>query len=179
MADNDVRREWFEKDYYQVLGVAKNASAAEIKKAYRKLAQEFHPDRNAGDKEAEERFKEAAEAYAVLGDGEKRARYDRFGHAGVQGTGGQGPGFNADIFNMLAQEMNDHAVEEFAKYFIGRPSNWLEVTKKSVLAARTATIPPRSGPKPEPKYVIQEVPDEPPAEKKIGLLGSLKTIIKK
>ena len=88
-------------------------------------------------------------------------------------------GFNADIFNMLAQEMNDHAVEEFAKYFIGRPSNWLEVTKKSVLAARTATIPPRSGPKPEPKYVIQEVPDEPPAEKKIGLLGSLKNIIKK
>jgi hypothetical protein len=87
-------------------------------------------------------------------------------------------GFNVDVFNVMAQEMNDHAVEEFAKYFIGRPSNWIELTKKSVLSARTATIPPRSGPKPEPKYVIQDAPAQ-PEEKKVGLLGSLKNIIKK
>jgi hypothetical protein len=88
-------------------------------------------------------------------------------------------GFDADIFNMMAQEMNDHAVEEFAKYFIGRPNNWAELTRKSVLAVRTATIPPRSGPKAEPKYVIQDAPEPPAEEKKVGLLGSLKNIIKK
>jgi hypothetical protein len=79
----------------------------------------------------------------------------------------------------MAQEMNDQAVEEFAKYFIGRPSNWVELTKKSVLSVRTATIPPRSGPKPEPKYVIHDEPAQPAEEKKVGLLGSLKNIIKK
>ena len=70
------------RDYYEVLGVAKNAEAAEIKKAYRKLALQYHPDRNPGDKEAEEKFKEAAEAYDVLSNEEKRRRYDQFGHAG-------------------------------------------------------------------------------------------------
>ena len=73
------------RDYYEVLGVTKNASEDEIKKSYRKLAMQFHPDRNPGDKEAEEKFKEAAEAYEVLSDSEKRARYDRFGHSGMKG----------------------------------------------------------------------------------------------
>ena len=77
------------RDYYEVLGVAKNATAEEIKKAYRKKAIQYHPDRNPGDKEAEEKFKEAAEAYDVLSDADKRARYDQFGHSmGPQGFGG-------------------------------------------------------------------------------------------
>ena len=75
--NGDVRREWFEKDYYQVLGVAKNATAAEIKKAYRKLAQQHHPDANPGNKDAEERFKEISAAHDVLGDEEKRTQYDQ------------------------------------------------------------------------------------------------------
>jgi molecular chaperone DnaJ len=91
MAD-DVRREWFDKDYYQVLGVAKNASAAEIKKAYRKLAQQHHPDANAGKSDAEERFKEISSAYGVLGDEEKRKRYDEVRERGATGFGGTGPG---------------------------------------------------------------------------------------
>nr|MDE7073736.1 DnaJ domain-containing protein [Odoribacter sp.] len=80
------------RDYYEVLGVAKNADAAEIKKAYRKLALQYHPDRNPGNKEAEEKFKEAAEAYDVLSNEEKRRRYDQFGHAGMGGAGGFGGG---------------------------------------------------------------------------------------
>ncbi|HET9767170.1 MAG TPA: DnaJ domain-containing protein, partial [Thermoanaerobaculia bacterium] len=71
------------RDYYEVLAVERTAAAAEIKKAYRKLAAQYHPDRNPGDGEAEERFKEAAEAYSVLSDADKRARYDRFGHGGL------------------------------------------------------------------------------------------------
>lgn len=91
--NGDVRREWFEKDYYQVLGVAKNASAAEIKKAYRKLAQKFHPDRNRGDKDAEERFKEISAAYDVVGDEEKRKQYDQVREMAASGYGGfAGPG---------------------------------------------------------------------------------------
>jgi hypothetical protein len=88
-------------------------------------------------------------------------------------------GFNVDLFLLMAQEMNDHAVEEFAKYFIGRPNNWVELTKKSVLLPKSPTIPPRSGPKPEPKYVIHQEPEQPTEDKKVGLLGSLKNIIKK
>lgn len=78
------------RDYYQVLGVQKGASEAEIKKAYRKLAIKYHPDKNPDNKEAEEKFKEAAEAYEVLSDQDKKARYDRFGHAGVNQGGGGG-----------------------------------------------------------------------------------------
>ena len=81
------------RDYYEVLGVQKGASAEEIKKAYRKLALKYHPDRNPDNKEAEEKFKEAAEAYEILSDDDKRARYDQFGHAGVDpnAAAGQGP----------------------------------------------------------------------------------------
>lgn len=78
------------RDYYEVLGVSKNASADEIKKAYRQKALEYHPDRNPGDKSAEEKFKEAAEAYDVLSDEQKKARYDRYGHAGMDQGGGAG-----------------------------------------------------------------------------------------
>ena len=80
------------RDYYQVLGVDKNASAEEIKKAYRKNAMKYHPDRNPGDKQAEEKFKEIGEAYAVLSDSDKRARYDQFGFAGVDPNYGGGAG---------------------------------------------------------------------------------------
>ena len=75
------------RDYYEVLGVSKSATADEIKKAYRKLAIKYHPDKNPDDKEAEEKFKEAAEAYDVLSNPDKRSRYDQFGHAGAQGAG--------------------------------------------------------------------------------------------
>ena len=90
------------RDYYEVLGVAKNANADEIKKAYRKAAIKYHPDKNPGDKEAEEKFKEAAEAYDVLSNEDKRARYDKFGHAGMSGAGagGFGGGFGGGGFSM-------------------------------------------------------------------------------
>jgi molecular chaperone DnaJ len=91
MAD-EIRREWFDKDYYQVLGVPKNASAAEIKKAYRKLAQQHHPDANPGNADAEDRFKEISAAYDVLGDSEKRASYDQVREMGAGGFGPGGPG---------------------------------------------------------------------------------------
>ncbi|MCP5023227.1 MAG: molecular chaperone DnaJ [bacterium] len=92
------------RDYYEVLGVSKDADQGAIKKAYRKLAMQHHPDRNKGDKDAETKFKEAAEAYDVVGNGEKRAKYDRFGHqafAGSAGQGGHPGGFNnmEDIFS--------------------------------------------------------------------------------
>ena len=85
-----------QRDYYEVLGVDRSASEDEIKKAYRKLAMRYHPDHNPGDAEAEQKFKEAAEAYDVLRDAEKRARYDRFGHAGLQGGAGGVGGAAAD-----------------------------------------------------------------------------------
>lgn len=85
------------RDYYEVLGVDRNASAEEIKKAYRKLAIKYHPDKNPGNKEAEEKFKEAAEAYSVLSDADKKAKYDQFGHAGVDGAG---PDFSGGFGNL-------------------------------------------------------------------------------
>ena len=85
--NGDVRREWFEKDYYNVLGVAKNASAAEIKKAYRKLAQQHHPDANPGNTQAEDRFKEISAAYDVLGDEDKRKQYDQVRDMAASGFG--------------------------------------------------------------------------------------------
>ncbi len=91
--NGDIRREWFEKDYYATLGVPKNASQDEIKKAYRKLAQKHHPDANAGNKESEERFKEISGAYDVLGDEEKRKQYDQVREMAASGGGGFPGGF--------------------------------------------------------------------------------------
>lgn len=99
------------RDYYEVLGVSRNATIEEIKKAYRKKAIEYHPDKNPGNKEAEEKFKEAAEAYEVLGDANKRARYDQFGHAGVSGAagGGFGGGMSMDdIFSQFGDIFGGH-----------------------------------------------------------------------
>jgi molecular chaperone DnaJ len=87
------------RDYYEILGVARNASDTEIKSAYRKLAIQYHPDKNPDNKEAEEKFKEAAEAYSVLGDRDKRSVYDRYGHSGLGASGSDGfSGFNPDLF---------------------------------------------------------------------------------
>jgi molecular chaperone DnaJ len=107
------------RDYYEVLGVAKGSSPDEIKKAYRKVAMQYHPDRNPGDKAAEEKFKEAAEAYEVLSDTDKRAQYDRFGHAGLSGNGrgGYGGGQNMeDIFSQFGDIFGD---DIFGNFFGG------------------------------------------------------------
>ena len=97
------------RDYYEILGVSKGASSDEIKKSYRKIAIKYHPDKNPGDKAAEDKFKEAAEAYSVLSDSDKRQRYDQFGHAGV--NGGQGSGFSNmnvnDIFSAFGDIFGD------------------------------------------------------------------------
>ncbi len=95
------------RDYYEVLGVGREASDAEIKKAYRVLAMELHPDRNPGDAKAEESFKEASEAYQVLSDPEKRAAYDRFGHDGLRGMGHQGFSNFEDIFSSFGDIFGD------------------------------------------------------------------------
>jgi molecular chaperone DnaJ len=108
------------RDYYEILGVTKSASADEIKKAYRKVAMQYHPDRNPGDKAAEEKFKEAAEAYEVLSDADKKAQYDRFGHAGVSGNGrggfGGGSGNMEDIFSQFGDIFGD---DIFGSFFGG------------------------------------------------------------
>src|SRR3954454_21231319 len=86
------------RDYYEILGVDRNADDQVLKGAYRKLALQYHPDRNPNDKRAEERFKEAAEAYSVLTDPQKRAAYDRYGHAGLAASGAGGGGFDPNAF---------------------------------------------------------------------------------
>ena len=95
------------RDYYEVLGVARTATEAEMKSAYRKLAMKWHPDRNPGDKDCEHQFKEINEAYDVLKDGQKRAAYDRFGHAAFEQGGGQGPGFGADFASSFSDIFED------------------------------------------------------------------------
>ncbi len=96
-----------QRDYYEVLSVTKTASGEEIKRSYKKLALKYHPDRNPGDEEAVERFKEAAEAYEVLGDESKRARYDQFGHAGVKGAGGRGGGQQFQDLGDIFEQFSD------------------------------------------------------------------------
>src|SRR4028118_942002 len=105
------------RDYYEILGVSKSASADEIKKAYRKVAMQYHPDRNPGDKAAEEKFKEAAEAYEVLSDADKKAQYDRFGHGGVSGNGrGNGNPNMDDIFSQFGDVFGE---DVFGSFFGG------------------------------------------------------------
>ncbi|MDG1190180.1 MAG: DnaJ domain-containing protein, partial [Flavobacteriales bacterium] len=91
------------RDYYEVLGVSKSASQSEIKKAYRKMAIKYHPDKNPDDKAAEEKFKEAAEAYDVLSNTEKKQRYDQFGHAGMGNRGGFGGGGGMNMDDIFSQ----------------------------------------------------------------------------
>tara|TARA_B110000093_G_scaffold23653_1_gene22401 strand:- start:1842 stop:2972 length:1131 start_codon:yes stop_codon:yes gene_type:complete len=91
------------RDYYEILGINKGASGPEIKKAYRKMAIKFHPDKNPDDKTAEDKFKEAAEAYEVLSDGDKKARYDQYGHQGFEGGGGFGGGRNMNMDDIFSQ----------------------------------------------------------------------------
>ncbi len=106
------------RDFYEILGVGKSATAEEIKKAYRKMALQFHPDKNPGNKEAEEKFKEAAEAYEVLSDPQKKAKYDQFGHAGVSGAGGGGQHMNMDdIFSQFGDIFGESV---FGDFFGGR-----------------------------------------------------------
>lgn len=108
------------RDYYEILGVTKTATIEEIKKSYRKVAMQHHPDRNPGDKSAEEKFKEAAEAYEILSDTDKKAQYDRYGHAGVSGNGrgfGGGTGMNMDdIFSQFGDIFGD---DLFGNFFGG------------------------------------------------------------
>ena len=111
------------KDFYEILGVSKGAAADEIKKSYRKVAMQYHPDRNPGDKAAEEKFKEAAEAYEILSDADKKAQYDRYGHAGVSGNGRGGGGFSGsggmnmdDIFSQFGDVFGD---DLFGSFFGG------------------------------------------------------------
>lgn len=111
------------KDFYEILGVSKTSSQDEIKKAYRKTAMQFHPDRNPGDKASEESFKEAAEAYEILSDTDKRAQYDRFGHQAFSGARSGGGGFNGggmnmdDIFNQFGDIFGDES--PFGSFFGG------------------------------------------------------------
>ena len=107
------------RDYYEVLGVEKNANADEIKKAYRKAAIKYHPDKNPGDKEAEEKFKEAAEAYDVLSNEEKRARYDQFGHAGMSGAAGGAGGFGGGFGGFSMEDIFSQFGDIFGGHFGG------------------------------------------------------------
>jgi molecular chaperone DnaJ len=107
------------RDYYEVLGVSRNSTKEEIKKAYRKLAMQYHPDRNPGNKESEEKFKEAAEAYEILSHDDKRNNYDRFGHEGVRGSAFGSSGFSSvnDIFSHFSDIFSGSSI--FDEFFGG------------------------------------------------------------
>jgi molecular chaperone DnaJ len=107
------------RDYYEVLGVSKTATVDEVKKSYRKVAMQFHPDRNPGDKSAEEKFKEAAEAYEILSDQDKRAQYDRYGHAGVSGNGRGGHPGNMNMEDIFSQFGDIFGEDIFGSFFGG------------------------------------------------------------
>src|ERR687885_990152 len=143
------------RDYYEVLGLSRGANEAEIKSAYRKLAVRYHPDKNPGDREAEEKFKEAAEAYSVLSDAEQRARYDRFGHAGVSGATGAGAAWGAQGFGGIEDILSD--LFGFGDVFGGRSGGGgtgrrtaaqrgadlrydLEITLEEAAAGKTAQL---------------------------------------
>lgn len=111
------------RDYYEVLGVDRNATESEIKRAYRKAAKKYHPDLNPGDKEAEKKFKEVNEAYAILSDPEKRARYDQFGHAGVDPNSAAGAGAGFGGFDFDFGDLGDIFSSFFGGGFGGRTSN--------------------------------------------------------
>ena len=131
------------RDYYEVLGVEKSSDANTIKRAYRKLAMKYHPDRNENDAEAEEMFKEVSEAYAVLSDDDKRARYDQFGHAGLNG---QNMGFNSaeDIFRNFGDIFGGTFGEIFGGTFDGSDFEHL-VIHYGCLSAE-ASVPLAPGP---------------------------------
>ena len=118
------------RDFYEILGVNKNAEEAEIKKAYRQLALKYHPDKNSGDKEAEEKFKEAAEAYEVLSDSEKRQRYDQFGHKGMNGNGMGGMNME-DIFSHFGDVFGEGS--PFESFFGGSTRGGRRVNRGSNL----------------------------------------------
>ena len=107
------------RDYYEILGVAKGAAADEIKKAYRKVAMQYHPDRNPGDKPSEEKFKEAAEAYEVLSDADKKAQYDRYGHAGMNNNRGGFGGGNMNTDDIFSQFGDIFGDDVFGSFFGG------------------------------------------------------------
>lgn len=127
------------RDFYEILGVNKGASADEIKKAYRKVAMQYHPDRNPGDKAAEEKFKEAAEAYEILSDADKKSQYDRYGHAGVSGNGRgfSGGGMNMeDIFSQFGDIFGDDLFGSFFGGGGGRRSSRSRGTRGSNLRVK-------------------------------------------
>ena len=122
------------RDYYEILGVDKGAGGDDIKKAYRKIAIKFHPDKNPDDPTAEDKFKEAAEAYEILSDQDKRARYDRYGHQGVNGGGFGGGGMNMeDIFSQFGDIFGGGQGSPFGDFFGGGRSNGRRVRKGSNL----------------------------------------------
>ena len=107
-----------DKDFYEILGVQKNASDDEIKKSYRKLAMKYHPDRNKDDKSAETKFKEASEAYHVLSNKERRTNYDQFGHAAFEGTGGRRGFSNFDFSSVFSDIFGSDPFDEIFEGFL-------------------------------------------------------------